>query len=160
MSMAMRTLCYIGLNLCSLYIIYKIVVHFIYPKIIDFTTKETERNPQWLTGYLRSNYYGFEDIDFIVCECPVCHVPRFRVPKDANRLELFVPDDFSNWDREKVAKIALMGKIKIRHGLDTSMDKPLYWLSILCYMLEGGDINISETSWGENRDSEKRQENS
>ena len=158
--MTLRDLCYVGLNLCSLYAVYWVIKHFIYPKLIDFTNKELERNPQWLTGYLRSNYYGFEDIDFIICECPICNVPRFRVPKDLNRLELFVPNDFSNWDRDKIARVALLGKIKIKHGVDASFDKPIYWLSILCYMLEGGDINVSETRCEKKEEVENRQENS
>jgi hypothetical protein len=26
-------------------------------------------------------------------------------------------------------------------------DKPIHWLSILCYMLDGGDIKQEATSW-------------
>lgn len=156
--MTLRDILMIALNLCALYVLYTIVKTFIYPKLLDALTTEVERNPSWLSEKLRSEYYGYSDIDFITCECPLCHVPRFRVTKD-ERLELLVPNDFTVWDRERIGKIALIGKIRIKYGL-TVPDKPIYWLSILCYLLDGGDINVSETKWEENKDSEKRQENS
>ena len=159
--MTFKDICYIGLNLCSLYLVFWVCKHIIYPKIIDYTTTEIERNPNWLMSHLRSNYYGFDDIDIILCECPICHVPRFRVPKDSDRLELFVPNDLTTWSRDKIAKIALLGKIRIRYGITAPADKAIFWFSILCYLLDGGDINISEVKWEEkDNNSEKRQENS
>ncbi|MBR2493767.1 MAG: hypothetical protein IKB64_09975 [Paludibacteraceae bacterium] len=158
--MSIKSLCYVVLNLCSLYCVYTLVKIFVYPKILDLFTTEIERNPSWLAEKLRSEYYGYNDIDFILCECSLCRTPRFRVLKNSDRLELLIPNDFTIWDRDKIAKIALMGKIKIKHGL-LVQDKPVYWLSIFCYLLDGGDINVSETKWEEKDDnSEKRQENS
>lgn len=143
--MLLENLFYIALNLCSLYVIYKITVMFICPKIIDLCTKEVDRNPKGLVEGLRSDYYGFHDIDIVMCECPIYHVPRFREGKHG-RLELFVPNNFSIWTRDRIANIALAGKIGIKYGIIVN-DKPTYWLSILCYMLDGGDINVSETKW-------------
>lgn len=151
--MLIERLLYITLTLCSMYTIYTIVKTFVYPRVLDLFTKEIERNPSWLTDKLRSEYYGFNDIDIIISHCPICNVPRFRVGKNDN-LELFVPEDYSVWTRDRIAQIALMGKIHIRYGISVGASKPVYWLAILCYMLDGGDINVSGISW------EKRQENS
>lgn len=149
----LKDLCYLGLSLCSIYALYSIVKTYIFPKILDLLTTVKETNPDWLAKKLRSQYYGFDDIDFIICECPIFNVPRFRLGKDTKRLQFLVPNDVSVWDREKIAKIALMGKIKIRYDVDTSFEKPIEWLSILCYMLDGKDINIGEVSWTENKKS-------
>lgn len=152
--MLTEKLLHIALVLCSIYSIYTIVRSFVYPRLLDKLTKEVERNPSWLVDKLRSEYYGFNDIDIIISNCPICSVPRFRVSK-SGKLELYVPEDYSVWTRDKIAQIALIGKIHIRHGISVGADKPVYWLSILCYMLDGGDINVSEITW-----EEKRQENS
>ena len=49
-------------------------------------------------------------------------------------------------DIDKIAALALRGKINIFYGLMTP-DKPAYWLAILLYMLDGGDIKQEAISW-------------
>lgn len=152
--MSLKDLCYLGLSLCSIYALYNIVKVYIFPKVLDLLTTVKEVNPEWLTTKLRSEYYGFNDINFIICDCPIWNVPRFRLSKNPHQnIEFLIPSGATVWDREKLAKIALMGKIKIKYDVNTSFNKPIEWLSILCYMLDGGDINISETKWVENKNS-------
>ena len=57
-----------------------------------------------------------------------------------------IPNDTLTKDAEEVVRLALVGKIYIKHNLFFP-DKPTHWLSILCYMLDGGDINEVATSW-------------
>lgn len=117
--------------------------------LAEKTTKEIERNPKWITPKLKEKYYGFSDIDIITVESPIGSLPRFRLKEkknkdDEERLELLIPEDTSVNDIDEVAKLALQGKLFLYHNISIS-DKPAYWLSILCYMLDGGDINIKET---------------
>lgn len=126
--------------------LYKLVI---FPKMIEKTTKEIDKNPKWITNELHSKYYGFSDIDFITAENTIGALPRFRVAKDSTRLEFLIPEDTSIRDIERMGQVALVGKIKIKYGLFFP-DKPLHWLSILCFMLDGGEISI--------KDVEKRQE--
>lgn len=114
---------------------------YIFPKIIEKTTKETEVNPKWITTELRQKYYGFDDIDFILAENPLGALPRFRASKDKTRLEVLIPNDILTKDIEDFGRVALIGKIQAKYGLFFP-DKPIHWLSILCYMLEGGDVNM------------------
>ena len=125
------------------------------PILIKRTTKEIEKNPNWITPKLREKYYGFSDIDIITAESSVGALPRFRLKEkknkdDKERLELLIPEDTSVNDIDEVAKLALQGKLYIYHNISMP-DKPAYWLSILCYMLDGGDIQQIEKE-------EKRQE--
>ena len=66
--------------------------------------------------------------------------------KEETRLELLIPEDTSMNDIDKIAALALRGKINIFYGLMTP-DKPAYWLAILLYMLDGGDIKQEAISW-------------
>ena len=68
--------------------------------------------------------------------------------KDKERIELWIPNDIPIRNLESLAKIALLGKIKIRYGIYFP-EKPIYWLSILCYMLDGGDIKQESVTWEE-----------
>lgn len=52
-------------------------------------------------------------------------------------------------DIEDIGRLALATKIKIKCGL-WFPEKPLYWLSIICYMLDGGDIHMTDTSYKRN----------
>ena len=143
-------LAYIILFIIAGYALSRLYRYIIFPKIIEKTTTEIDKNPKWVTRELHSKYYGFADIDIITAENSLSALPRFRVSKeDKTRLELLIPDDTPVRDIEKIGQIALVGKIKIKYGLFVP-DKPLPWLSILCFMLEGGEINI--------KDIEKRQE--
>ena len=118
------------------------------PILIKRTTKEIEKNPNWITPKLREKYYGFSDIDIITAESSMGALPRFRLKEkknkdDEERLELLIPEDTSVNDIDEVAKLALQGKLYIYHNISMP-DKPAYWLSILCYMLDGGDIQQIE----------------
>ena len=142
-------LAYIILFLISMYAFSRLYRYVIFPKILEKTTKEIDRNPQWITKELHSKYYGFADIDFITAENSLGALPRFRASKDKNKLEFLISEDTSIRDLEKIGQIALVGKIKIKYGLFFP-DKPLHWLSILCFMLDGGEVSV--------KDIEKRQE--
>ena len=84
--------------------LYKFVI---FPKIIEKTTKEFDKNPKWITDELHSKYYGFSDIDFITAENAIGALPRFRVSKeDETRLELLIPNDISTRDIEKIGQVA------------------------------------------------------
>lgn len=138
------------------YISSRIFKYFIFPKLLEMDTKELEKNPKWIMGDVRSKYYGFQDIDIIVAETNLFSaLPRFRVAKN-DRFELLVPSDVSTKDVNEVLKLAMIGKINVKYGLMFT-DKPLHWLCILCYMLDGGDIKEAATSWESDK---TRQENS
>lgn len=123
----------------------------IFPKIVEKTTKEVEKNPKWITPKLRTTYYGFSNIDIITANSSIGALPRFRLApkknkKEEARLELLIPEDTSVNDIDKIAALALRGKINIFYGLMTP-DKPAHWLAILLYMLDGGDIKQEAISW-------------
>lgn len=114
----------------------------IFPKLIDKTTEVIEKNPKWITPKLRDTYYGFSDIDIIIARSTIGALPRFRMNSEKgkkDRLELLLPEETSINDIDKIAQLALRGKIGIFYGLMTP-DKPAQWLAILLYMLDGGDI--------------------
>lgn len=136
--------CIVGFALSQLY------KSVIFPVVLEKSTKEIEMNPKWITDKVRKEYYGFADIDFITAENSLGALPRFRVPKtDKTRLQVLIPADVPLKDVDEIARIALIGKIKIKYGLFFP-DKPLHWLSVLCFMLDGGSIEM--------KDVEKRQE--
>ena len=110
----------------------------IFPKMVYHGMKEIDRNPKWITSKLQ--YYGFDDIDIVLCESKWGMLPRFRAGKD-NRLELWIDNDTSTRDVDDVGHLALCVKVKAKYGL-WFPDKPTYWLSILLYMLDGGDVNM------------------
>ena len=116
-------------------------MQLIFPKIAEKRVKEIEKNPKWLTPKLKKEYYGFDDIDIILAESSYPILPFFRVSKE-NRFELLIPNDTTTREIDTVAKFALAGKIKVKYNL-LYLDKSVYWLSILCYMLDGGDICVS-----------------
>ena len=143
-------LCYVILIIIFTYAFSRLYKYILFPKLIEKTTKEFEKNPKWITNELRSKYYGFSDIDFITAENKLGALPRFRVSKDdKTRLEMLISTDTLTRDIERIGQIALVGKIKIKHGLFFP-DKPIHWLSILCFMLDGGEVCV--------KDIEKRQE--
>lgn len=138
------------LVIIGLYALHKFYRYILFPKIIEKNTKEIDKNPKWITKELHAKYYGFADIDVITAENPMSVLPRFRVSKtDTTRLEFLIPEDTSTRDIERLGQVALVGKIKIKYGLFFP-DKPIQWLSILLFMLEGGEVNV--------KDVEKRQE--
>ena len=139
------------LSCLVVYIIIKLFNNFMV-SVVSFVVKRKttviEKNPKWITSRIQEKYYGFNDIDFILAECPLGGLPKFNISKDKERIELWIPNDIPIRDLESLAKIALLGKIKIRYGIYFP-EKPIYWLSILCYMLDGGDIKQESVTWEE-----------
>ncbi|MDE6946265.1 MAG: hypothetical protein K2P14_03660 [Anaeroplasmataceae bacterium] len=117
---------------------YQLFNLFIFPKIIEKDTKEFEKNPKWIVSKL-DEYYGFDDIDFILADSSFGALPRFRISSKNNRFELLIPNNILANNVDDIIQLALIGKIKIKYGLFFP-NKPIYWLSILCYMLDGGNI--------------------
>ena len=132
-----------------LYTSSKVWKYMLCPFIINKTTQEIEKNPKWITPKLKQNYYGFSDIDIITAKSSVGTLPRFRLnskEKGKERLELLIPEDTPVNDIDKVATLALQGKIHLYYNLFFP-DKSAYWLSILLYMLEGNDIKRESIKW-------------
>ena len=128
------------------YIATRVFKLFVRPVILDMNTKEIERNPKWIVDKVKGVYYGFHDIDFILAESNIfSSLPRFKISK-TDRYELWLPSDISIKDVDEIVRLALVGKIQARYGL-IFRDKPLYWLSILCYMLDGGDIREDKVAF-------------
>lgn len=133
-----------------LYVSSRIYKKFIFPRLIEYDTKEIERNPKWIMKNIKSNYYGFHDVDIILAETKLfCSLPRFRITKN-DRYELWVSNDTTTREVDDILRLALVGKIYIKHNLFFP-DKPIHWLSILCYMLDGGDINECATKFEEKK---------
>ena len=132
-----------------LYTSSKVWKYMLCPFIINKTTQEIEKNPKWITPKLKQNYYGFSDIDIITAKSSYGTLPRFRLnskEKGKERLELLIPEDTPVSDIDKVATLALQGKIHLYYNLFFP-DKSAYWLSILLYMLEGNDIKRESIKW-------------
>lgn len=119
----------------------------IFPWLLNKKTKDIEKNPKWITSKTK-DHYGFSDIDFIVVESPLGAVPRLRVSKNKDRLQLLIGEDTLTRDVDNLMRAALAAKIKIKYGL-WFPDKSTHWLSILLYMLDGGDIKQETVSWEE-----------
>lgn len=131
------------------YVLMKIWKYIIFPFIVKKTTHEVEKNPKWITPKLRQNYYGFSNIDIITARSTIGALPRFRLnskEKDKERLELLISEDTPVNDIDKVATLALQGKLHVYYNLHFP-DKPAYWLSVLLYMLDGGNINPESIVW-------------
>lgn len=131
-------MCIIAFNLCR-----KVIM----PAFIRKTRVEIERNPKWLTPKLRNQYYGFGDIDIILADSPYGDVTDFQFKKD--HFELVISNDVTLRDVESIARFALLYKLSIKYNLRISsyIDKPAYWLSILCYLLDGRDVNPEGIRW-------------
>ena len=128
------------------YIATRIFKWFVLPVILDMDTKEIERNPKWIVDKVKGVYYGFHDIDFILAESNIfSSLPRFKISK-TDRYELWLPSDISIKDVDEIVRLALVGKIQAKYGL-IFRDKSLNWLSILCYMLDGGDIREDKVAF-------------
>lgn len=135
----METLLALLLSLVMFYISIHIFNKYILPKLIEADTKEIEKNPQWIMKHAIGKYYGFHDVDIILAETKIfVSLPRARISKN-NRFELWIPNDTSTREVNDILRLALAGKIQIKYGVFFP-DKPLHWLSILCYMLDGGDV--------------------
>lgn len=128
-------------------ILWNLFNRIIFPWLIEIRTKDIEVNPNWITSKTKE-FYGFSDMDFVIVDSPLGITPRFRMSKKEKRLQLLIDNETKTSDLEKLMFIALVGKLKIIHGV-WFPNKPLYWLSILCYMLDGNNINLEATSWEE-----------
>lgn len=146
----METLYAMLLSLIIFYVSFHIFKRYIFPKSVEADTKEVERNPKWIMKDVKNKYYGFQDIDIVTAETKMFYsLPRLRVV-DNKRFELLIPTDTSTKDVNDILRLALMGKIEVKYGLQFR-DKPLHWLSILCYMLDGGDIREAATTFEEKK---------
>lgn len=146
----METLYAILLSLIMFYVSIHIFKRYIFPKLVEVDTKEIERNPKWIMKDVKSKYYGFQDIDIVTAETKMFYsLPRLKVI-DGKKFELLIPADTSTKDADEILRLALMGKIEVKYGLQFR-DKPLHWLSILCYMLDGGDIREAAATFEEKK---------
>ena len=141
-------MCIIVIAILGIFLGSHLYQHFFKPWLVEKCTKDIEKNPKWIMDKLKSEYYGFHDIDIILANCTFGPLPRFRWEKKEKRLQFLIPEDTPTRDVDAVARIALTAKIKLKYGL-WFPDKPLHWLSILCYMLDGGDIKQEATRWEE-----------
>ena len=138
-----------GLALLVTLILIKMWKSWIYPSIIEHTTKEIEKNPKWIIPKLRETYYGFSNVDIIVAESSLGMLPRFRIrritdeEKTEERFEVLIPSNVSVNDVDNLATLILQAKLHIYYKLDY-FDKSADWLSILLYLLDGGDICITQ----------------
>lgn len=138
-----------GLALFAVLILIKIWKSWIYPLIIEHTTKEIEKNPKWITPKLRETYYGFSNVDIIVAENSLGMLPRFHIhritdeEKTEERFEVLIPSNVSVKDVDDLATLILQAKLHIYYKLDY-FDKSADWLSILLYLLDGGDIRVTQ----------------
>ena len=135
------------LAIMGLMIIHILFRYVISPAIIESGIEDIEKNPKWITSRLHDKYYGFNDIDFVIVKSKFGRLPRFRVGKKGKALEMLISEDTPTKDVEIIGMLALASKIKIQHGIFLP-GRPIYWLSVLCYMLDGGDINEEVVSWG------------
>ena len=139
----------------SMIMIAKLYIELIRPVLIKkTTTKELERNPKWLKSELTSQYYGLDDIDIVIVENQKFKTPmEVRVVKSSKKLEVLLPSYVVNTrDIELIAKLLLITKISTKISPQVGMlyvNKPSWWLSILNYMLDGGNINQSAVKWEE-----------
>ena len=149
MNFTVYDICVICAVIILLYGMYEIFNKVIFPWIVDKKTVDVEINPKWIMNELQNKYYGFHDIDIVIVNCPLGMLPRFRMSKIyKDRIQLLIPEDTSTRDIDRIAQMALAGKIKIKYGL-WFPNKPTHWLAILNYMLDGGDIKIEATKWEE-----------
>ena len=128
---------------------WRLFSNVILPWVVKRKTVETEVNPKWIKSKVEGKY-GFQDIDFILARSPFNNLPYMKVTNkdETTRFQFILSEDTSINDVNEMARLALAGKIYVKYHV-LYMDKPLFWLSILCYMLDGGDINESKTAWSE-----------
>lgn len=106
-----------------------------------------EKNPKWLLPELRSQYYGFHDIVIYVVKNTYISSINLHYHTALKCLEVFIPEyEAVPRDIDDIAKFILAGKIFLQHKIRIT-DKPVYWLSILCYMLDGGEVRQSQVQW-------------
>ena len=136
--MSTKTIAIAIVTTISLYLLWRLYKRVLYPIILQSGMREISRNPTWVNNRIRT-YYGFEDIDIVLCESLWGGLPHLRVATNKSKLELWIPNDVSVDDIDYYGRLALSAKLKINYGL-WFPEKSLPWLSIVCYMLDGGDV--------------------
>lgn len=83
------------------------------------TTKIIEENPSDLVEYFNSTYYGFQNIDVIICTTALPSIDSPYVGYANSRLGFFIPKEgLDTYGRNELAKIALQTKLYIYHNVD------------------------------------------
>ena len=141
--------CWLLIGIVLIFILYKLFNKLILPIIINHSIKKIEVNPKWIISKTK-DLYGFSDIEFIIAESPFAPLPRFCLTKD-NKFQLLISEDTLTSEVDDIIRFALVGKVKVKYGL-WFPDKPLYWLSVLCFMLDGGDIRMEGIKWENKKD--------
>ena len=105
-----------------------------------------EKNPKWIVSDLKTRGYGLDDVDVFVTENTDSSLHTFDYNASQSKLTAYVPKSFSSQDIEVLAKEILVTKIyiKTKNNYD---DKPIHWLFILYYLLEGNDISPNSINW-------------
>ena len=124
---------------------------YLHPILINKFAIIIDKNPKWITTKAYDTYYGLHDVDFlIVSENSIGHFPRVRIAKKEKRIEFLISENTSVNDVDALIHYALTCKLKIKYNM-WYPHKPTFWLSILLYMLDGGDIQEKAISWEEKR---------
>lgn len=132
----------IALLIIVIFIIeWKIFNKTLAPILIQKGLTEIARNPKWITSRLHEEYYGFDDVDIILCESKWGVLPYFHI--NHKRIEVWVSNNTSIDEVEALGHLILCSRLKVEYGLWYT-GKPLYWLSLLLYMLDGGDMKVEE----------------
>lgn len=144
-------LCFLILTAIIVYIGYRVFKSVAIPFTINFIADEIEMNPKWFIGKLREDYYGFHDVDIILVDHAVGRLPCFRKVKATKRIEVLLSEEVKTSEVNSLAQLILATKIKMKYGVYYP-NKPIAWLSILCYMLDGGEINQIDAKWENKRE--------
>lgn len=119
----------------------RFVITVVIPRMERRAAIEVGRNPKWIISQLP--YYGFYDVDFVLFKSKLNTMPHFRLNKNKDRIEMWLPEDVTTQDIPELGRLALAGKLNAKYDV-WYPDKPIHWLSVLCFMLDGGDINVQE----------------
>lgn len=134
------------------YVCCYIFSRYIQPAFMTANLKIIETNPKWLVSKLNERYYGFHDIDILLADNPYLSFPVERFNKKTNHIEIILSnDDTTTKDIDDIAQLALSIKLIVKYQIFYE-GKSADWLSILCYMIEGNDINIDKVKWEEKED--------
>lgn len=114
-------------------------------KINTLGMKEVYKNPKWLMSELKS-YYGFDDVNIIFYKCKNNKADVHVFVYDA-LFEIWLDDDvFTTKDIDKIGRIVLFGKLKTLYHTNIADNLSLQLLSILCFILDGGHVTMSDAN--------------
>lgn len=114
--------------------------------IRKFTTKVIEKNPPDLMVYFNSTYYGFQNIDIIICKTaaiPFGYAPYVGYAND--RLGFFVPSEgLDKLGRDEIARLALQAKLYIYYQMnwDILKNESADMLALLCLATENPGVLV------------------